>query len=952
MTMGRSKISKDTSTNSSQIQSSGAKTNFASYLPAVYNGMSNRIDRYRQYDQMDQDPEIRTALNIIADFCTQSTKDYGLPFQIQYKDTMGDTEVTTLEDRLESWSDQNQFKTRIYDIIRGILKYGDQFFVRDPETFEWYWVNPTNIDKVVVNESTGKNPVIYYIRDISLNIRDKVMSNLQLGFDKMAYPGSLPNTLSSSGTQYGSVGNSGGSGADSSNQFGTNGQLDVLPVAAEHVIHLSLNTGQDPFWPFGTSILENIFKVYKQKELLEDSIIIYRVQRAPERRVFKIDVGDMQPHQAMAFVERVKNDIHQRRIPSNKGGSTSLMDAAYNPLCLDMNTKIPLLDGRTLTIWELHEEYKQGKENWVYSCHPETGAIVPGNITWAGVTKEKSKVIKITLDNGEHLICTEDHKIPVLGHGFKEAKDLTVLDSLISFSTKNEELDSSSSLSSSSSGTYQMIYDHSINDWQYTHRMVSGYFKEINKHQEFTYFNENINKSKNVVHHKDFDIYNNDPRNLQWMNKDDHFKYHSDHSSSTLENLSDEELQRISCKISKSLEKCHLNLEDLIKVRDDISGKIEKSLYCDGIVYTREMLGRIVEIVKHNNSNMLETITLCDNDQILMDLFNESNPKKHTGIDNIDRSKWGYEKLDNIIRYFGFNGWKDFVFNMKEYNHKIVKIEYLEEEITVGTITVDGNERWHNYHTFAIDGGIFVKNSILEDYFFPQTAEGRGSSVETLPGGDNLGQIDDLRYFNNKLIRGLQIPASYLPMGPDDGGVALFGDGATQAMASELRFNNECMRYQRIISRIFDDEFKRYMIKNGYNISASSFEVTFNPPMNFAANRKAEMDAKLIQTYMPLNDLKYFSKQFIMKKMGFEQDDIVENERLWIQENPESVQNNSQDVADTNAGLQSVGLEAPNNPESDLGMDDNGNLESADAEYQEQTSGDGGFDPSSLGNSF
>ena len=44
--------------------------------------------------------------------------------------------------------------------------------------------------------------------------------------------------------------------------------------------------------------------------------------------------------------------------------------------------------------------------------------------------------------------------------------------------------------------------------------------------------------------------------------------------------------------------------------------------------------------------------------------------------------------------------------------------------------------------------------SIMEDYFFAQTAEGRGSKVEVLPGGENLGEIDDLKYFNNKLMRG------------------------------------------------------------------------------------------------------------------------------------------------------------------------------------------------------
>ena len=54
-----------------------------------------------------------------------------------------------------------------------------------------------------------------------------------------------------------------------------------------------MSEGLDQNYPFGNSLLESIFKVYKQKELLEDAIIIYRVQRAPERRVFYVDVGNM-----------------------------------------------------------------------------------------------------------------------------------------------------------------------------------------------------------------------------------------------------------------------------------------------------------------------------------------------------------------------------------------------------------------------------------------------------------------------------------------------------------------------------------------------------------------------------------------------------------------------------------------------------------------------------------
>ena len=91
----------------------------------------------------------------------------------------------------------------------------------------------------------------------------------------------------------------------------TTGQREYA-IDAENVIHLSLSEGLDNNYPFGNSLLESIFKVYKQKELLEDAIIIYRTQRAPERRVFYIDVGNMPSHLAMQFVERVKTEIHPK----------------------------------------------------------------------------------------------------------------------------------------------------------------------------------------------------------------------------------------------------------------------------------------------------------------------------------------------------------------------------------------------------------------------------------------------------------------------------------------------------------------------------------------------------------------------------------------------------------------------------------------------------------------
>ena len=82
--------------------------------------------------------------------------------------------------------------------------------------------------------------------------------------------------------------------------------------------------------------------------------------------------------------------------------------------------------------------------------------------------------------------------------------------------------------------------------------------------------------------------------------------------------------------------------------------------------------------------------------------------------------------------------------------------------------------------------------SINEDYFFPQTSDGRGSSVEVLPGGTNLGEIDDLKYFNNKMARGLRVPSSYLPTGPDDSGATTNDGKVGTALIQEFRFNKYC----------------------------------------------------------------------------------------------------------------------------------------------------------------
>ena len=317
-----------------------SNSKYNSWLPEVYAGQPNRVERYYQYDMMDLDTEINSALDTIAEFCTQIDEKNKSPFNVHYKDDPTDTEVSLLSDALNQWNKINQWNKRCFKMVRNTLKYGDQIFVRDPQTYKWYWVDQSFVDKIVVNEGKGKKPEAYFIRNLDLNVK-----NLNLTSDSyskfntpMGYATTSPMPIGGFGSTQARGGSFAG-GPQTSGQGGTYGsrfQKDatVHPIDASHVIHLSMTEGMDRFWPFGISILEPIFKTFKQKELLEDAIIIYRVQRAPERRVFYIDVGNMPTTKAMGFIERVKNEIHQRRIPNQTGGGQNIMDATYNPLSM------------------------------------------------------------------------------------------------------------------------------------------------------------------------------------------------------------------------------------------------------------------------------------------------------------------------------------------------------------------------------------------------------------------------------------------------------------------------------------------------------------------------------------------------------------------------------------------------------------------------------------------
>ena len=151
-----------------------ARANYSSFLPDVYAGSPNRVERYMQYDTMDMDSEVNAALDILAEFCTQKDKENATPFHFYFKGKPTSTEVKLLKDSLQKWTKQQQFETRIFRIVRNTFKYGDCFFVRDPQTQKWLFVDAAKVTKIIVNESEGKIPEQYVIKDINFNFKELI----------------------------------------------------------------------------------------------------------------------------------------------------------------------------------------------------------------------------------------------------------------------------------------------------------------------------------------------------------------------------------------------------------------------------------------------------------------------------------------------------------------------------------------------------------------------------------------------------------------------------------------------------------------------------------------------------------------------------------------------------------------------------------------------------------
>mgnify|MGYP003634947309 FL=1 len=173
--------------------------------------------------------------------------------------------------------------------------------------------------------------------------------------------------------------------------------------------------------------------------------------------------------------------------------------------------------------------------------------------------------------------------------------------------------------------------------------------------------------------------------------------------------------------------------------------------------------------------------------------------------------------------------------------------------------------------------------SLLEDFWLPRREGGKGTEISTLPGGDNLGQIEDILYFQKKLYRSLNVPMNRLEQEQQ------FSLGrATEISRDELKFQKYIDRLRTRFGYIFLGMLKVQLLLKGI-ITEDDWQgmrnhiiVDFARDNHFTELKDSELLRERIQTLDAMRDYigEYFSKEWVQKNVLHFTDDDIDNMKL------------------------------------------------------------------------
>jgi len=183
--------------------------------------------------------------------------------------------------------------------------------------------------------------------------------------------------------------------------------------------------------------------------------------------------------------------------------------------------------------------------------------------------------------------------------------------------------------------------------------------------------------------------------------------------------------------------------------------------------------------------------------------------------------------------------------------------------------------------------------SLLEDFWLPRREGGRGTEITTLPGGENLGQIDDIIYFQKRLYRSLNVPINRLEQ------EAQFSLGrSTEISRDELKFQKFIDRLRSRFSSLFLNILKTQLILKGiittedWNNMKNDITVDFMRDNHFTELKDMEILRERLETLDRVNNYvdQYFSRDWIMKNVLQFSDEDIENMALQAQDEQEPEQ--------------------------------------------------------------
>ena len=249
----------------------------------------NRLAAYYDFESMEFTPEISAALDIYAEESTTMSE----KGQILTIYSESDRIKNILDDLFNNQLDVN---TNLQMWARGMCKYGDDFVYLkiDPEKGIIGVQQLPNIEIERLEGATTKTGGGVMNKDIKVPSRELrfTWKNKDMEFQ------------------------------------------------AWEIAHFRL-LGDDRKLPYGTSMLDKIRRIWKQLLLAEDAMLIYRTSRAPERRVFKVFVGNMDDKDIEPYVQRVANKFKRDQISDPRNGQ---VDMRYNQMAVDQDYFIPVRD--------------------------------------------------------------------------------------------------------------------------------------------------------------------------------------------------------------------------------------------------------------------------------------------------------------------------------------------------------------------------------------------------------------------------------------------------------------------------------------------------------------------------------------------------------------------------------------------------------------------------------